>query len=48
MGITDSQFKTFIRLLLDVLDDAEKEEDPRKRAEALAKVRDILQKSLED
>lgn len=34
MGQTDSQFKAFLRFVLDALKDAETEQDEKKRTEA--------------
>lgn len=48
MGQTDSQFKAFIRLLLDDAKDLQSEKDEAKKAEKLDKMIDNLQKTLED
>ena len=48
MGQTDSQFKAFIRLMLDDVKDVKKEQDEEKKAEKLDKIIDNLQKTLED
>ena len=48
MGMTDSQFKAFIRFVLDSLQEVKKEKDPAAREERLNKVIDNLQKALED
>lgn len=48
MGQTDSQFKAFIRFVLDALKEADKEQDEVKRAEKMAKIIENLQKTLED
>lgn len=48
MGQTDSQFKAFIRFVLDALREINTEKDEEKRAEKMAKVIDNLQKTLED
>ncbi len=48
MGQTDSQFKAFLRFVLDALRDAADEPDEKKRAEKMNKILDNLQKSLED
>ena len=48
MGMTDSQFKAFIRLVLDDLTEIQSEKGPERRDEKLRKVIDILQKALED
>ena len=48
MGQTDSQFKAFIRFVLDALKEAENETDKEKRAAKIAKIIENLQKTLED
>lgn len=48
MGMTDSQFKGFIRFVLDDLVEIQKELDTEKRAVKLQKVIENLQKVLED
>ena len=48
MGMTDSQFKAFIRFVLDALMDAQAEITPEKRDEKIKKVIENLQKALED
>ena len=48
MGQTDSQFKAFLRFVLDAIKEAENEPDAKKKAEKMAKIIDNLQKSLED
>lgn len=48
MGQTDSQFKAFLRFVLDALRDAAKEPDEKIRNEKMNKILDNLQKSLED
>lgn len=48
MGQTDSQFKAFLRFVLDALKDAINEPDDKRRAEKMHKIIDNLQKSLED
>ena len=48
MGQTDSQFKAFIRFVLDALKDANGEKDEEKRAAKMAKIIENLQKTLED
>ena len=48
MGQTDSQFKAFIRFVLDTLREIAVEKDEAKRNEKMAKVLDNLQKTLED
>ena len=48
MGQTDSQFKAFIRFVLDALREIAAEKDEEKRAAKMEKVLDNLQKTLED
>lgn len=48
MGRTDSQFKAFIRFVIDALKEINEEKDEEKRAAKMAKVLDNLQKTLED
>lgn len=48
MGQTDSQFKAFIRFVLDALREANAEKDEKKREEKMAKILENLQKTLED
>lgn len=48
MGMTDSQFKGFIRFVLDALLDAQAEKDPKVQDAKIQKVIDNLQKVLED
>lgn len=48
MGMTDSQFKAFIRFVLDDLKELEQEKDEEKRAEKLKKIIENMQSSLED
>lgn len=48
MGQTDSQFKAFIRFVLDDLKELKQETDENKRSEKLDKIIDNLQKTLED
>lgn len=48
MEQTDSQFKAFIRFVLDALREVKQEEDPEKRDAKLEKILDNLQKTLED
>lgn len=48
MGQTDSQFKAFIRFVVDALKDANEEKDEKKRDEKIARILDNLQKTLED
>lgn len=44
----DRLFKAFLRFVLDALKDAINEPDDKRRTEKLEKIRDNLQKSLED
>ena len=48
MGQTDSQFKAFIRFVLDALREVKQEKDTEKRDAKLEKILDNLQKTLED
>lgn len=48
MGMTDSQFKGFIRFVLDDLLEIQAEQDTEKRDAKMAKVITNLQKVLED
>ena len=48
MGQTDSQFKAFIRFVLDALKEIAAEPDEEKRKAKMDKVLDTLQKTLED
>lgn len=48
MGMADSQFKGFIRFVLDDLTEMQEEQDPAKVKEKLAKTVKNLQKTLED
>ncbi|MCD7887347.1 MAG: hypothetical protein LUG44_06990 [Clostridiales bacterium] len=48
MGQTDSQFKAFIRFVLDALREVNEETDTEKRDAKMAKILDNLQKTLED
>lgn len=48
MGQTDSQFKAFIRFVLDALREVKQEKDPETRDAKLEKILDNLQKTLED
>lgn len=47
MGMTDSQFKAFVRFLIDALKDA-KEEEGAEKDRKLDKILENLQSSLED
>ena len=48
MGMTDSQFKGFIRFVLDAILEAQTETDTEKREAKMAKIISNLQKVLED
>lgn len=48
MGQTDSQFKAFIRFVLDALREIAEEKDEAKKTAKMEKVLDNLQKTLED
>ncbi len=48
MGQTDSQFKAFIRFVLDALKEVNEEKDEEKRATKMKKILENLQKTLED
>lgn len=48
MGMTDSQFKAFLRFVLDDLQEARAEENVEKRNLKLDKIIDTMQKALED
>lgn len=48
MGQTDSQFKAFIRFVLDALREVNAEEDEAKRTAKMERILDNLQKTLED
>lgn len=48
MGMTDSQFKAFIRFILDALYDMGEEKDEDKKKAKLERILDNLQKALED
>lgn len=48
MGQTDSQFKAFIRFVLDALREIHTEKDEEKRKAKMEKVIENLQKTLED
>ena len=48
MGQTDSQFKAFLRFVLDALLDAANEPVEKIRNDKMNKILDNLQKSLED
>lgn len=49
MGISDTQFKAFVRFLLDALAELDNEDlTAEQKKEKLEKVRENLQKTLED
>ncbi|MCI8699463.1 MAG: hypothetical protein HFF29_10240 [Oscillospiraceae bacterium] len=48
MGQTDSQFKAFIRFILDDIKELQTETDEAKRAAKMEKIVENLQKTLED
>lgn len=48
MGQIDSQFKAFIRFILDDIKELQTETDEAKRAAKVEKIIDNLQKTLED
>ena len=48
MGQTDSQFKAFIRFILDDIKELTSETDEAKKAAKIEKIIDNLQKTLED
>ncbi len=48
MGQTDSQFKAFIRFILDDIKELQTETDEKKKAAKIEKIIDNLQKTLED
>lgn len=48
MGQTDSQFKAFLRFVLDALKDANEDSNEARKTEKLERIIDNLQKSLED
>ena len=48
MGQTDSQFKAFIRFILDDIKELQTETDEAKRASNMEKIVENLQKTLED
>ena len=48
MGMTDSQFKAFLRVMLDDIEEALDEEEPEKKEKKLNKIRDYIMRSLED
>lgn len=48
MGMTDKQFNGYLRLVIDLLNDALAETDETKRKEKFEKLIDNLQKTIED
>lgn len=48
MGQTDSQFKAFLRFVLDALREAQNEPDEQKRNAKMKRILENLQQSLED
>lgn len=48
MGMTDKQFNGYLRLVLDLLNEALSEKDETKRKEKFEKLIDNLQKTIED
>lgn len=48
MGMTDKQFDSFIRFLLDALTEAKQEPEGEKKEEKIDKIIKNLQKTLED
>lgn len=48
MGMTDKQFNSFVRFVLDAIKDAEDETDETKHKAKIGKIIDNLQKTLED
>lgn len=48
MGMTDKQFNGYLRLVLDLLNEALSEEDETKRKEKFERLIDNLQKTIED
>ena len=48
MEMTDKQFNSFVRFILDAIKDAENETDETKHKEKIEKIIDNLQKTLED
>jgi len=48
MGMTDSQFKAFVRFLIDAIKEASDEKDEVRQTEKIARILDNLQKALED
>ena len=48
MGMTDKQFQSWVRFLLEDLREFNEEKDPEKQMAKLEKILDNLQKTLED
>ncbi len=48
MGMTDSQFKAFVRFLIDAIKDAMGEKDEERKTAKFEKILDNLQSALED
>ena len=48
MGMTDPQFKAFLRLLISLISEIENEPDPTKQTNRLKSLIKLLQTSLED
>ena len=48
MGMTDSQFKAFVRFLIDALTDVKEEEAGEERERKLDRILENLRSSLED
>ena len=48
MGMSDSQFKAFVRFLLSALREMWREEDPERKQAKMTEIMDYLQKAIED
>ena len=48
MGMTDKQFNSFVRFLVDALEEIKEEKEPEKQQKKLDKIIDNLHKTLED
>jgi truncated hemoglobin YjbI len=48
MGMTDKQFQSWVRFMLEALLEVNAEQDPEKRDAKMAKILDNLQRILED
>lgn len=48
MGMTDKQFQSWVRFMLDALKDVESEQDAEKKQAKMARILENLQKTLED